>query len=64
MRAKELEGHDPAKEVKEAEWGPIGVAGVQFMQECSMACANCQYILCFGYHSNNFGAVCLRFEGR
>ncbi len=40
------------------------VAGVQFMQECSAIFANCQSILCIGYHSNDFRAGSGRFEGR
>ena len=47
-----------------SERGPIGVAGVQFMQKCSMNGANCQQLLLSAYHSNEFVAGSWRFEGR
>jgi len=50
-----------ASAARGAEWEAIGVAGVQFIQKCSTACANCQYILCVGYHSNEIRAGSWRF---
>src|SRR5713226_2272439 len=46
---------------KSARGRPTGVAGVQFMQECSTILANCQYILRMGYHPNDRRAGSGRF---
>jgi hypothetical protein len=42
-------GGDPAVS---PEWGPTGMAGVQFMPKYSTTWANCQGILSIVYHSN------------
>ena len=54
-KAEPIELREAGSGWKEPGREETGVAGVQFMQECSMTSANCQSILCIGYHSNEIG---------